>query len=551
MSLRNSPLRAAAAGLICLPLLAGCGPSEPSTAGAPPSLHRLTQEQYKTVIADLFGADIKIGGRFEPDLRRGGMLAVGTGEVSVTPAGFEQYDNMARTIARQVVDERHRQMLLPCQPADKTQYDEACTRQVLTEVGRLLYRRPLQDGELATYVTVAKATATGRHDAYDGIAMGLAAMLEAPQFIFRHDSVEPVPGHAGQVRLDGYAKAARLSFFLWGSTPDTQLLAAAQSGEIHTEKGLARQVDRLLSSPRLENGMRAFFSDMLVFDGLADVNKDPQLYPKFLPAVAAEAREQTMRTFIDLLLRQGGDYRDLFTTRHTFMTRLLATVYRVPIDARDGWVPYEFAPSDGRAGLLGQVSFLAQHSHPGRSSPTIRGKAIREILLCQTVPDPPGNVDFKLVQDTQNATFKTVRARLTQHATDATCAGCHKIIDPIGLALEKFDTVGGGRETENNVAIDDSGEIDGQAFAGAIGLGKALHDNPQASSCVVGRLYAYGTGRAAGAGDGDFLHYLDQRFAADGHRLLPLLRRIATSDAFYRVSLTPADTLAAAQGDSK
>jgi hypothetical protein len=447
------------------------------------------------------------------------------------------------------VDERHRNILLPCQPADPAAPDAACAQQFYTEVGRLLYRRPLLPGELMAYVEVAKATAAQRHDAYHGLAMGLAAMLEAPQFLFRQDTVEPVPGQPGVTRLDAYAKAARLSFFLWGTTPDAELLAAAESGDIQTAKGLSRQVERLLSSPRLENGVQAFFSDMLVLDGLADVTKDTQLYPKFLPAIAVEAKEQLQRTIVDLLLRQNGDYRDLFTTRKTYMTRLLGTVYRVPIDVRDGWTPYEFSPNDGRAGLLGQVGFLAQYSHPGRSSPTIRGKAVREVLLCQTVPDPPGNVDFKLVQDTRNPTFKTVRARLSAHATDATCAGCHKVIDPIGLALEKFDTAGGYRESENDAPIDDSGEIDGQAFAGLVGLGKALHDNPQLTSCVVSRLYAYGTGRTAHGDDSELLHYLDARFAADGYRLVPLLRRIATSDGFYRVNASPGSSLAKVEGE--
>jgi hypothetical protein len=133
---------------------------------------------------------------------------------------------------------------------------------------------------------------------------------------------------------------------------------------------------------------------------------------------------------------------------------LLASVYEVPLVAPAGnWAPYEFPDGDPRAGIVSQVAFVALHSHPGRSSPTLRGKAVREVLLCQKVPTPPANVNFTLVQDTKNPQYKTARARLHAHATDATCAGCHKIMDPIGLGLEAFDSGGSLRSSEN-------GEVD-------------------------------------------------------------------------------------------
>ena len=142
------------------------------------------------------------------------------------------------------------------------------------------------------------------------------------------------------------------------------------------------------------------------------------------------------------------------------------------------WQPYEFPPNDPRAGILSQVSFVALHSPPGRSSPTLRGKALREIMLCQRVPAPPGNVEFKIVQDTNNPEYKTARARLDVHRTNPVCAGCHKLIDPMGLALENFDGDGAYRTSENGAKIDASGALDGVTFTDAVGLGKAMHDNP-------------------------------------------------------------------------
>jgi hypothetical protein len=517
--------------------LVSCGKKEEvQSSGGPIVVRRLTQEQYQTIIADVFGADIKIGGRFEPDLRKSGLLAVGAGEVSVTPSGFEQYDSMARGAAAQVVDDHHRDMLVGCKPASAKAPDEACAKQFFFNVGRLLYRRPLTDDELKSELAIANAATAKLGNFYSGIAMGLTAMLESPQFLFRREVAEADPDHAGQQRLNGYSKAARISFFLWNTTPDDELLTAAEKGELNMDRGLAKQVDRLMASPRLVAGTRAFFNDMMDFDAFADLSKDTVIYPKFTNAVLVDAQEQTLRTITDHLLMRKGDYRDLFTTRKTFMTPLLGTIYRVPVETKEGWEAHEFAADDPRAGLLTQISFLALHSTPGRSSPTIRGKALRQVLLCQKVPDPPGNVNFNLVQDTKNPNFKTARQRLEAHRTQPTCAGCHRLIDPIGLGLEQFDSLGEYRPTENGSQIDASGELDGVKFTDAANLGRVLHDNPATPSCLVSRLYSYAAGRPAEKGETEWMKYLNDNFAANGYRLPDLMRTIVTSDAFYRIS---------------
>jgi hypothetical protein len=517
--------------------LVSCSKSdEPQSSGGPVVVRRLTQEQYQTIIADIFGADIKIGGRFEPDLRKSGLLAVGAGEVSVTPAGFEQYDSMARGAAAQIVDEKHRDMLIGCKPASPKAADEACAKSFYASVGRLLYRRPLSDAELTSQLAIADAAATKLGDFYKGLAMGLTGMLEAPQFLFRREVAEADPDNAGQQRLNAFSKATRISFFLWNTTPDDELLTAAEKGELNSAKGLAKQVDRLMASPRVTAGARAFFNDMMAFDAFADLSKDTTIYPKVTNAVIADAQEQTLRTITDHLLTEKGDYRDLFTTRKTFMTPLLGTIYRVPVETKEGWEAHEFAADDPRQGLLTQISFLSLHSTPGRSSPTIRGKALREVLLCQKVPDPPGNVNFNLVQDTKNPNFRTARARLGAHATQATCTGCHRLIDPMGLGLEQFDSLGEYRPTENGTPIDASGELDGVKFTDAASLGKALHDNPATPSCLVNRLYAYAAGRPAAKGEAELIKYLGTNFATSGYKLPDLMRRIVTSDAFYRIT---------------
>jgi hypothetical protein len=522
----------AAVGVLAL---AGCGPSEPKTAGAPVNAQRLSAARYRQVITDIFGADIKLGGRFEPGARKSGLLAVGASAVSMSPSGFEQYDGMARTIAAQVVDAKHRDALVPCKPPDAKKPDQACATATIAKYARLLFRRPPADKEIAGPVQLSGQAAEAKEDFYTGLSYGLAQLLDSPNFIFRKDSAEPDPSDKTKLRLTGYSKAARLSFFLWNAAPDDELLRAAQAGELDSKSGLNKQVDRMLASPRLENGVRAFFVDFLDFDQFDSLAKDAAIYPVFGQKVAHDAQEQTLRTAVDLLVTQKGDYRDLFTTRKTFLTRNLGVVYQVPVSSEKDWEAHEFPADDPHAGILTQLSFTELHSHPGRSSSTLRGKAVREILLCQVVPSPPANVNFTVVQDTTNPNFKTARDRLTAHRTEATCAGCHKIMDPIGLGLENFDGAGQFRTTENGGAIDASGEIDGIKFTDAVSLGKAIHDNPAATACLTNSMYRYAVGRDFDPGEREYQTWLGKQFSEKGYRVTDLMKTIATSDAFFAV----------------
>jgi hypothetical protein len=236
---------------------------------------------------------------------------------------------------------------------------------------------------------------------------------------------------------------------------------------------------------------------------------------------------------VDHLIHKKLDYRDLFTTRSTFISPSLAPVYGLP--AAGGWKAYEF-PADGeRQGILTQVSFLAVHSHPGRSSPTLRGKALRELLLCQVVPPPPPGVTFELVNNPSES-YPTQRDRVNAHLENPSCAGCHKITDPMGLALENFDGAGRFRQDEGGHAIDSSGELDGEKFENAVGLGKALHDHPGLSKCLVNRLYSYGSGAALPPAARPLVDYFNTVFEKEGYKLPDLLRSIALSETFSTVS---------------
>ncbi len=502
-------------------------------------IKRLNPEQYRNSIRDIFGEGIEIDGNFvEAGQREGGLLAVGDAQSGISAYGFESLEKLARNLASQVVSERLRHELLPCKPSSEAAFDRKCAGQFIDSVGYLLYRRPLQDTEHQNLLQLAETSANGNF--YAGLEKSLTRMLVSPNFLFRIERTVPDPDADDAYRLTAYSKASRLSFLLWNSSPDKKLLQSAEQGELNSQSGLERQVQRLLDSPRLEEGVRAFFSDMLAFDEFHSLRKDPIIYPQFSHQTSLDAKEQTLRTLTDHLLARNGDYRDLFTTPNTFLTPNLAALLDVPLVQRrligrpDTWAPYTYAGDDPRAGLLAQPSFVALHSHPGRTSPTLRGKALRQNLLCQEVPAPPPNVDFKIVNDVSNPDYKTTRQRLSAHATNPTCAGCHKITDPIGLALEVFDGDGQYRTYENGIAIDTSGEMDGVPFTDYQDLRTALHDNPAVVSCVVNRLFSYGSGRKVTARDRRGLKSLRKNFAKQGYHLPELLRALATSELFFR-----------------
>lgn len=499
-----------------------------------PKFRRLTEAQYRATIADIFGPDIKVSGRFEPDMRIGGLLAAGTSAVSLTPAGAEQYEQIARGIAEQVVDAKHRDRLVGCAPSASDPQGAACAAHFFKRVGLRIYRRPLTNGEVKLAVAQTLAAAATVKDFHGGLAIMLTAMLSDLPFLFQTDREVADPSAPGGRTIDAWSRASKLSYFLWNSTPDEQLLQAAADGSLMTKAGLVRQVDRLMASPRFETGVRSFFDDFLQLEGMMSLSKDGIIYPAFRSSAAPAAREQTLRTITTLLVEENGDYRDLFTTRRVAMNRQLSPLYRIPYGPRD-WSMITLPDNDPRVGLLTQISFLALHSHEGRSSPTLRGKALREVLMCEHVPTPPANVNFTIVQDTSNPAFRTTRERLKAHLDDEECAGCHKLTDPMGLTLDSFDGAGQFRPTENGVPIDTSGMLDKVAFNDSAGLGKALHDNPKVTQCLAQSAWRYAAGRSLLPSEEPLTTRLHDDFAHAGFRIRPLFRRIVIDPQFFAV----------------
>ncbi len=510
------------------------------------AMRRLTEAQYRNTIADIFGPDIRVAGRFEPIVRPvHELIASGARASAISPAGLEQFDAMARIIAGQVFNEANRGQFAGCTPKDAAAADAECASKILTPLGRYIFRRPLTGAEQAFYVNLAGTGAGPTGDFYKGLELALGAMLVSPNFLYVAETAEPDPDRPGEMRLDNYARASRLSFLLWNTTPNENLLRAAEKGELTDPAKLEQFAASMVQSPRFEQGVRAFFADMLIFEKFDEMAKDPVVYPYFNQDVAKSLPEQVLRTISDHLLTRDADYPSLFTTSRTFMDRALASAYRVQVKSSHGWQPYDFGGDSERRGLLGQAGFLALYSHSGRSSPTLRGRAIRELLMCQVVPDPPGDVNFTAVQDTENKAMPTARIRLSAHATEPVCAGCHMITDPIGLGLEKFDGIGAYRSTENEAPIDSSGSLDGVDFTDAKGLGEALSKNEAITQCISSRALEYAT-----AGTPDNVYEMSETlhggFATGGFRIRDLFRRVASMPETYRVKAVKLNT-----GDTK
>ncbi|MCA9643978.1 MAG: DUF1592 domain-containing protein [Myxococcales bacterium] len=495
---------------------------------APVTLKRLTQAQYKNAIHALLGAEIVVPSALEPDSEAGGFLNVGGSIASISSRGVEQYERAAYDIAEQAMEPgAERDALVPCAPAANV--DDSCASAFVSSFGRKLWRRSLSQAEVDRYVAIASEAGRQLGDFYDGLEFAMAGLLQSPDFLFRVELGEADPGSSFK-RYTSTEMASRLAFFLWNSTPDDDLLDAGERGDLLDESQIDAQVDRMLASPQARSGVRNFFSELYGLQGLDDLVKDTTIFTSHSADLGPDAREETLRLIEYMVFDEDADYRDLFTTRKTFLNRRLAALYSVPAPSIDGFALTEL-PKDGpRRGLLGQASVLAMHSHPTNTSATLRGKFVRTVLLCGEIPPPPANVDTSLPE--ASASAPTLRDRIQDHLSVPVCASCHRAMDPIGLALEKFDGIGKFRTLEANTPIDASGELDGTPFKDAVGLGEAIANHPNLGRCLTQKLYRYAKASVEREGEDGEVVRLTEAFLLSNFRIKVLLREIAKSDGF-------------------
>ena len=506
-------------------------PVETATAATfvapPPVVRRLTVEQYQRTVHDIFGDDVLVADALEPDFESNGFISIGQGLSAISPRGTEQYESSAHDIAEQVLgDSSLRDELVTCEPAGSV--DDACATEVLEALVLRAWRRPVSEEELARLVNLAAVGGDTLDDFDQGLAYAVAAVLISPNFLFRAELGER-DSSAGGYRYNDYEMASRLSFFLWDTGPDDELLAAAERGELTDDDGLAAQTQRLLESPRARVGVRRFFTEMFELHRLDELSKDTNIFIHMSPEVGAAAREETLLGVEHLI---EGDYRELLTTRRAFINRKLAAIYGVPAPSMEGFAETTLPEYGPRRGFLGQVSFLALHSHPVSTSATLRGLFVREVLLCQTIPPPPSGVDTSIPEPSPE--LPTLRDRIGAHLENPNCASCHTFTDFIGLGLENFDGLASYRAEESDVLIDASGDMDGMPFSGPSDLAELVSEHSDLTSCLVRSMYRYATGHVETEGEQGELHILDGQFAEAEYRVLELMSAIVMSPGFRR-----------------
>lgn len=495
----------------------------------PASMRRLTRAQYVASVRAVFGDDLSVLAPNEVDTRVGGLASVGARESNVTPAGMEGYEASARGVAAAVLSDERRGRVLSCTPAETTEPDDDCASEFVRAVAPQLLRRPLRLGEEEAYAALARSATETLGGFYDGLEAITVAWLLSPEFLYIQESTAE-----DDRALTADAVASRLSYFLWGEGPDALLLQAAASGQLADDAGYAAEVDRLLADEsKLAQGVRALFADLYELDEVLHVEKDRDAFPEWTPGAAEDAREQTLRTIVDHLLVQGADYRDLFTTRKTFMSRRLGPLYDVGVT--EEWEVHEFPEGWARAGILSHVSFLASHARTSRSSPVLRGEFVLDKVLCTKLPPPPADVNFDGVADNE-VNAATARERLESHLVDPTCATCHRVLDPVGLAFENFDAIGRFRTKEQGETILTYGSVQGQSYEDIRGLYTVLRDAPEVPACLVETLYAHGVGRLPVDEESELLEALTEAFGGSAYALVPLMRGIALSHGFRTTS---------------
>jgi mono/diheme cytochrome c family protein len=371
--------------------------------------------------------------------------------------------------------------------------EETCARKILSTLARRAYRRPVADEDLATLLSVYNA-ARIRGTFESGIEQALRLILTSPKFLFRVETDPPNAAPATLARVSDLELASRLSFFLWSSLPDEQLLNAAIQGRLKDPAALDGQVRRMLADPRAEALVKNFAGQWLFLRNLQNHLPDREEFPNFDDNLRQAFRRET-ELFFQSILREDRSVLDLLRADYTFVNERLARHYRIP-----GVVGTHFrrvrVKDEARKGLLGHGSILTVTSYPNRTSPVLRGKWVLENLLGTPPPPPPGDVP-PLKENSAGSKPLSIRELMAQHRESPACAGCHRVMDPLGFSLENFDGIGQWRGKEASGPVDPSGELaDGTKLDGAISLRNVLlNRSEQFVRTLTEKLLIYGLGR--------------------------------------------------------
>lgn len=495
------------------------------------AVRRLTHSQYNNTVRDLLGDRTAPASQFPPEDFVNGFKNQYQAQ-ALSPILVEAYGTAAERLARNAFRPGSESGILTCKPS------VACRGQFVRSFGRKAFRRPLEPAEAKRY----EALFLKEKGFSNGARLVVEAMLQSPHFLFRLEETD-------NPRWKAYARASRLSYALWDTTPDEALLASAAKGELDTAYGLEKIARRMLDNPKAKQALDEFIAQWMRFDRVLTTTKDRRRFPQFTRETAVSMTEEARRFISDLIWGEQ-DFMTLFTAEYGYMNSDLANIYGVPAPSAE-FSKVNFPADSERAGLLGQALFLALSARPDETSPTSRGLFVREQFLCQHVADPPPGVNTNLPPVSQSMP-QTNRQRLAEHTTNKSCAGCHNLVDPIGFGLEKFDAVGARRskmqlrfygERKDREAkaktveldLDTTGFVAGienSKFTSPKELGAVLAASKQCQECVVKQYFRYTAGRTETAGDRALIRKVAGDFKRSNFKFKELIISMVRSREF-------------------
>jgi hypothetical protein len=416
-----------------------------------------------------------------------------------------------------------------CGHVDGT-HQPACTRQIIGNLARRAFRRPVSAQEIDQYVSLAKEAQQQEHSFEEGLAVGISALLVSPDFLFRIERDRPLGPAATSHRISQHELATRLSYFIWASMPDAALRKAADAGRLRNPVVLASQVRRMLRDPRAHALAEHFGGQWLQFRALESVTRDRAKFPDFEDYLRLSMRRET-ELFVEHVIREDRSILDFIDGRYTFVNERLAKHYGLVNVSGPEFRRVDLTGTP-RGGVVTQGSVLTVSSYATRTSPVLRGKWILENLLNAPPPEPPADVPN--LDETNIGTSASVRMQLEEHRKNPTCASCHRRMDPLGFGLENFDAVGAWRTMDGKLPIDSAGTLpDGRTFSGPEELRRILSaDRAGFARALTSKLLTYALGRGLERYDTKTVKAIADRLPAQQYRFSALVLEIVKSLPF-------------------
>ncbi len=504
------------------------GADDGSACGVAPvrvGLQRLTRAEYNRTVRDLFGVTSNPADAFPPDSATNGFDN-NAKSLTISPQLAALLLDASEAVAAEAIANDDG-TILSCDPAAQAD----CARDILGALALRVYRRPATTAEIDDLVAVVELTESEGDTFAQGIQNAIAAMLMAPQFLYRSipadDSAPLAPGDI--VELDDWAVATRLSYFLWGSTPDDALLARAGAGGLRDPDALREEFDRMLLDDKADALYDGFFVQWLQLGKLAAATPDADAFPEFSEELRAQMLEET-HLFFTSIRERDASMMEIVNGTQTFANAALAEIYGVDGPTGTALEPITTDPTQ-RAGMLTMPAILTMTSGPLEPNIVKRGVWLAETILCASPPPPPEGVPPP--PDPQPG--ETERERLERHREDPSCASCHDLIDPLGFAFEHYDALGAWRDDAEGVAVDDLGQLpDGRTFAGVVALGELLANGSEYPTCVTGKTMTYALGRTLSGPEDCVLVEIGAEAVTPESTFSDLMWAIVTSDAFLR-----------------